>query len=291
MKLISYQHHGRSHVGQLDASAKWVLPLLDGRGEFVTSMLQIVSGEVPLTATQPGRQKLLLAEVDLLAPLPRPRRNVLCVGKNYRDHAEEFSRSGFDASTSSGDMIPKAPIFFTKAPECVIASGQPIRYPAGVSDQLDYEAELAVVIGVGGRGISRSEAFQHVFGYTLLNDVTARDLQARNKQWFLGKSLDTFCPMGPALVTADEWSPAGATIRCWINEELRQEASIDDLIFDIPTLIETLSAGMTLFPGDIIATGTPAGVGIGFTPPRFLNCGDRVRVEVSGIGTLQNSVA
>jgi 2-keto-4-pentenoate hydratase/2-oxohepta-3-ene-1,7-dioic acid hydratase in catechol pathway len=147
------------------------------------------------------------------------------------------------------------------------------------------------VIGKGGRGISKDRAYEHVFGYTIINDVTARDLQSRHKQWFIGKSMDTFCPMGPWLVTADAVDPADMQVRCWVNDELRQNASTGDLIFDIPSLIETLSAGLTLQPGDIIATGTPAGVGIGFSPPRFLRPGDRVAIEISGIGRLENPIA
>ena len=144
----------------------------------------------------------------------------------------------------------------------LVGPGETIRYPTGVSDQVDYEAELAVVIGTGGRGIRREDALRHVLGYTAVNDVTARDLQARHKQWFLGKSLDTFCPMGPWIATADELDPgAGVDVRCWVNGELRQHGNTRDFVFDIPTLIATISAGMTLLPGDVISTGTPAGVG------------------------------
>jgi 2-keto-4-pentenoate hydratase/2-oxohepta-3-ene-1,7-dioic acid hydratase in catechol pathway len=215
----------------------------------------------------------------------------MCVGKNYREHAREFAGSGFDSSTTSKeDAVPAAPIIFTKVPESVIANGTPIQYPAGVSDGVDYEAELAVVIGKGGRGIRRVKALEYVWGYTIVNDVTARDWQGRHKQWFLGKSFDTFCPMGPWIVTADELDIGSLGIRCWVNDELRQNANTRDLIFDVPTLIETISAGIMLFPGDVIATGTPAGVGIGFVPPKYLKPGDRVRIEIDGIGTLMNTV-
>jgi 2-keto-4-pentenoate hydratase/2-oxohepta-3-ene-1,7-dioic acid hydratase in catechol pathway len=226
-----------------------------------------------------------------LAPVPRPARNIMCVGKNYRDHAREFGGSGFDSSVgAAGEVIPDAPIIFTKVPETVIADGATIRYPHGVSDALDYEAELAVVIGRGGKGIRKADALTHVFGYTIVNDVTARDWQRRHKQWFLGKSFDTFCPMGPWIVTADEVDVANLTVRCWVNDELRQDANTRDLIFDVPTLIETISAGITLYPGDIIATGTPAGVGVGFSPPKYLQPGDVVRMTIDGIGTLTNPV-
>lgn len=161
-------------------------------------------------------------------------------------------------------------------------------YPTGVSDKIDYEAELALVIGKGGRGIRKADAYSHVFGYMIVNDMTARDLQAHHKQWLIGKSLDTFCPMGPYLVTADAVDVENLNVRCWVNDELRQDANTSDLIFDIPTLIEALSAGITLYPGDIIATGTPAGVGIGFKPPRYLSRGDRVTVEIDGLGRLSN---
>jgi 2-keto-4-pentenoate hydratase/2-oxohepta-3-ene-1,7-dioic acid hydratase in catechol pathway len=159
-----------------------------------------------------------------------------------------------------------------------------------VSAAVDYEAELAVVIGRGGRAIARADAFAHVWGYTIVNDVTARDLQRRHQQWLLAKSQDGFCPMGPFLVTADAVDPRGLELRCWVNGELRQHASTRDLIFDIPTLIATISAGITLRPGDVIATGTPPGVGIGFDPPRYLAAGDVVRITIDELGTLENRV-
>jgi 2-keto-4-pentenoate hydratase/2-oxohepta-3-ene-1,7-dioic acid hydratase in catechol pathway len=216
----------------------------------------------------------------------------MCVGKNYHAHAREFTRSGFDSSAKdASEAIPTAPIIFTKAPETVIGPDQDIRYPTGLSEQLDYEAELGVVIGKQAKGVSKAQALDHVFGYVIINDMTARDLQAKHKQWFLGKSLDTFCPMGPWLVTADEIGNANLELKCWVNGELRQHANARDLIFDVPTLIETLSAGLTLLPGDVIATGTPAGVGIGFSPPRFLVRGDEVAIEISRLGRLVNRIA
>ena len=159
-----------------------------------------------------------------------------------------------------------------------------------MSEQIDYEAELAVIIGVGGKGISAKDALQHVWGYTIVNDITARDWQSRHQQWHMGKSFDTFCPMGPWLVSADEMDGTRTRVRGYVNGELRQDASTTDLIFDIPTLIETLSAGITLYPGDVIATGTPVGVGIGFKPPKYLQAGDQLRVEIDGIGALSNPV-
>ncbi|MCF8534427.1 MAG: fumarylacetoacetate hydrolase family protein [Reyranella sp.] len=293
MKLATITHAGRTKAALVDLDARSVWPLEDMLGRPVpdlTSILTLLDEIGPLL--KPTGVGIPLSAVKVEAPIPRPPRNVMCVGKNYHEHAKEFTRSGFDSSASSAaDAIPTAPIIFTKAPECVIAAGVDIRYPAGLSDSLDYEAELGVIIGRGGRSISKAEAYGHVCGYTIINDVTARDLQSRHKQWFLGKSLDTFCPMGPWLVTADEVNPEDLTVKCWVNDELRQNANTRDLIFDIPTLIETISAGITLQPGDVIATGTPAGVGIGFTPPKFLQRGDRVTIEIEGLGRLSNTVA
>lgn len=236
-------------------------------------------------------QPVPLSSVRLLAPIPSPQRNVICVGKNYRDHSAEFARSGFDASGGQADSpVPDRPVFFTKSPGSVIGPDAGIDPHQGLTSSLDYEVELAVIIGPGGRGIPAELAWEHVWGYTMINDVTARDLQRDHKQWFLGKSLDTFCPMGPWAVTADEIDATDLTVRCWVNGELRQKASTRDLIFGIPELIATLSAGITLEPGDIIATGTPAGVGIGYSPPRFLSPGDVVAIEISGLGTLTNHV-
>jgi len=172
----------------------------------------------------------------------------------------------------------------------VIATGDPIVVDSSVSTAIDYEVELAVIIGQGGRGIRKDDAMGHVWGYTIVNDVTARDLQGLYSQWLIGKSQDTFCPMGPWAVTADEIDLGDTTVRTWVNGELRQEANTKDLIFDVPTLIETISAGLTLQPGDIIATGTPAGVGIGFKPPKYLKPGDIVRQEITGIGTIENRI-
>lgn len=219
-----------------------------------------------------------------------PPRNVMCVGKNYRQHALEFNQSGFDSAQSTSAGVPDAPILFTKVPQAIIGPGDGIPYPEGVSDSVDYEAELAIIIGRQGRAIAREDALAHVFGYTIINDVTARDLQHKHEQWFLGKSLDGFCPMGPWITTSDGIDPANLDIRCWVNGALRQQASTADLIFDVPTIIATISAGMTLYPGDIIATGTPAGVGAGFTPPRFLSRGDEIVIEIDGLGRLVNAV-
>jgi 2-keto-4-pentenoate hydratase/2-oxohepta-3-ene-1,7-dioic acid hydratase in catechol pathway len=230
-----------------------------------------------------------LREATLEAPIPRPCRNIFCVGKNYHEHAKEFASSGFDSSAAQG-TIPQYPIIFSKVPECVVAHRAPVLFSPGVSSAIDYEAELAVIIGTGGRGIARDKALDHVWGYTIINDVTARDLQGKHSQWLLGKSQDTFGPMGPWAVTRDEIDLANTQVRCWINGELRQNQSTAELIFDVPTLIATISQGVKLMAGDIIATGTPAGVGIGFKPPRYLLAGDVMKIEISGIGILENQL-
>jgi 2-keto-4-pentenoate hydratase/2-oxohepta-3-ene-1,7-dioic acid hydratase in catechol pathway len=228
-------------------------------------------------------------DVRIHAPLARPPKNVMCVGRNYADHAEEFSRSGFDATERAA--VPEYPVIFTKAASSIIGPDEPILVANDPTGTADYEGELGVVIGRPGRRIRESDANLHVLGYTIVNDVTARDLQHRHVQWFLGKSPDTFCPMGPAIVTTDELPDIGTSwLRTHVNGELRQEAPISGLIFDIPSLIRTISETMLLEPGDVIATGTPAGAGIGLEPPRFLVPGDRVEISVDGIGTLGNPV-
>jgi len=231
-----------------------------------------------------------LDSVELLAPIPVPRRNVFCVGKNYRDHVAEFGRSGYDAPGRSEDL-PDRPIVFSKATTSVVGPGARIDPHPAVTRELDYEGELCVIIGRGGRGISRDQAQDHVWGYTIVNDVTARDVQRDHKQWLLGKSLDTHCPMGPYAVTADEIADVTALrVETTVNGEPRQNAPVKDLIFDIPELVATISAGISLLPGDLIATGTPAGVGIGFDPPRFLTAGDVIDITITGLGTLSNHV-
>jgi 2-keto-4-pentenoate hydratase/2-oxohepta-3-ene-1,7-dioic acid hydratase in catechol pathway len=231
-----------------------------------------------------------LAAVEILAPIVRPPNNVMAVGRNYREHALEFTEAGYDASEKK--MIPDHPIIFTKATTSIIGPDAPIIAANDPLGTPDYEGELGVIIGPGGRGISRAEAYDHVYGYTVINDVTARDLQKRHIQFFIGKSPDTFCPMGPYLVTRDEVPDIESSmVRTRVNGELRQEAPVAALIFDIPTLIETLSSAITLLPGDVIATGTPKGVGMGQNPPQWLQPGDVVEISVDGVGTLRNPVA
>lgn len=285
MRIASFLKNGDPGVGLVSADGCWVAPLAlgdAGRQLGAQAVIDLLAAGRPLPETD---APLAMADVVLRAPLPRPRRNIWCVGRNYHAHAKELSASVF----KDNDANPEAwPIVFTKVPECVVGPRAQVHLPVGVSDQIDYEAELGVIIGKAGKNISRTEALDHVFGYTAINDVTARDVQMRHQQWDMGKSFDTFCPMGPWIVTADEFDGTRTRVRCWVNGELRQEGPTENMIFDIPTLIETISRGITLYPGDVIATGTPAGVGMGMTPARYLAAGDVVRVDIEGLGAIEN---
>lgn len=290
MKLARFEYGANVYLGLADADAGTVACVVSGSsgGDPMIAMLEAqINGRDPvLEGTQ-----FDLTDVKLLPPIASLSKNILCIGKNYAEHAAEFARSGFDSSAKSAtDVVPDAPIIFSKAPCTMIGAHADIKPPWDITSKVDYEGELGVVIGIGGRAISREQAYDHVWGYTVINDVTARDLQANHKQWLLGKSIDTFCPIGPWIVSADELDPGNLDLKCWVNDELRQNANTRDLIFDIPAIIEAISASMTLSPGDIIATGTPAGVGIGFDPPRFLEQQDRVRIAITGIGEIENTV-
>jgi 2-keto-4-pentenoate hydratase/2-oxohepta-3-ene-1,7-dioic acid hydratase in catechol pathway len=290
MRIACFDDRGRIRVGLVSDDLKSITPLALSDADAALGALRLVE-----RLSEGGRllaaddAPLPLASVRLLAPLPRPRRNLWCVGRNYHAHAQELKGSVFKDDNKPLDQWP---IVFTKVPECVVGPNDEIRLPGThITEQVDYEAELAVVIGRGGKNIAKADAMRHVFGYTIVNDVTARDVQMRHAQWDLGKSFDTFCPMGPWLVTADQLDGLHTRVRCWVNGELRQDAPTEQMIFDIPTLIENISRGITLYPGDVIATGTPAGVGMGLTPPRWLRPGDSLRIEVEGLGTLENRVA
>jgi len=226
-------------------------------------------------------------ECVLLAPLPVPRKNVFCVGRNYAEHIAEGDRAQKQSVGAT-----QHPVFFTKPPTAVIGPGADIPLFPAVSEAIDYEVELTVVIGRAGRNIAKADAFDHVFGYTILNDITARDIQRRHGgQYFKGKGLDGSCPIGPWIVTADAiGDPHALAIGLSVNGEQRQHGSTASMIFDIPTLIASLSEGMTLAPGDLLATGTPSGVGYAMEPPRFLTDGDVVNCEIENIGQLENTV-
>ncbi|MHC8943957.1 fumarylacetoacetate hydrolase family protein [Advenella incenata] len=286
MKFATLKYQESSYPCLVDTDKNQFWPISDLIADFSGDMNQLVSQYAALrdrlAPVVPGRD---LAQATVLAPIPRPRRNLFCVGRNYHAHARELSDTVFRDSNKKADSWP---IVFTKVPECVIGPGETVVLPGTISSQIDYEAELAIIIGTEGKNISRENALAHVFGYTIVNDVTARDIQMRHQQWDLGKSFDTFCPMGPWIVTADELDANNTRVRCWVNEQLRQDAFTTDLIFDLPTLIETCSRGITLYPGDIIATGTPAGVGMGMTPPEYLRSADVVKIQIDGIGELSN---
>ena len=286
MRIATYRHDGLTRVGLVSPDGKKLTPL-------ALSPEQAAKGALPVIEALAAGERLPgedgpavdVASVELMAPLPQPRRNLWCVGRNYHEHAKELQASVF----KDNDANPQSwPIVFTKVPECVVGPFDEVKLPGGISEQIDYEAEIAVVIGRGGKNITRAQALRHVFGYTVVNDVTARDVQMRHQQWDMGKSFDTFCPMGPWIVTADELDGTDTRVRCWVNGELRQDGPTKNFIFDIPTLIETVSRGITLYPGDVISTGTPAGVGLGMKPPQFLKDGDVVRIEVDGLGVIEN---
>ena len=293
MRIASWSWGGRSHVGTVSADGREFTSLrvaktqTDAPADAKAGVLPLIELLVRGDALPaPDAARLPLEAVTLRAPLPRPRRNLFCVGRNYRAHAQELAASVFRDSLPKEDVWP---MVFSKVPETVVGPFDSVRLPgASISQQIDYESELAVIIGQGGHNITRAQAMDHVFGYTIVNDVTARDVQVRHQQWHLGKSFDTFCPMGPWIVTADELEGRATRVRGWVNGELRQDGWTKDMIFDIPTLIETISRGITLYPGDIIATGTPAGVGMGYTPQRWLQAGDVVRIEVDGLGAIEN---
>ena len=289
MKLVTFrQPDSVPAIGVLDGDD--VVPLAHDL-ELPTAMVDFVAlGADGLAAARDvvaAGPRVPADTVRLLAPI-RPRNNVMCVGKNYYDHAKEFAGSGFDASQKQ--IVPDEPVIFTKALSSLSNPGDDVRVSADPTNTSDYEGELGVVIGPGGHQISEAEAFDHVYGYVIVNDVTIRDLQKRHIQFFIGKSAATYCPMGPMIVTADEIGEVGALrLQTRVNGELRQDVEVKDLIFGIPRLISAISTAVLLEAGDVIATGTPVGVGLGFTPPRFLVPGDVVEVTIDGLGTLRNT--
>ena len=286
MKLITYRQNGAEHVGALTEDGTGVLPLPVPDMNTLIETMTLTDLRSAVAAAERG-SALALSDVELLAPIPRPRQDVLCLGMNYLAHAEEAARYSADAFRKERPVA----VYFSKR---VSEAGKPdgvIPRHAGLTDRLDYEAELAVVLGRTARDVKAADAADCIFGYTVLNDVSARDLQTAHKQWYFGKSLDGATPMGPVLVTADEiaWPPA-LEITCRVNGELRQQSNTSLLITSIGQILEELTAGMTLLPGTIIATGTPAGVGMGFDPPKFLQSGDVVECAIEGIGTLRSTV-
>ena len=282
MKLVTFLHAEKELTGALtaDETAVRVLPYAD-----MDALIQASRQE--LDAAVQAAELLPLSEVTLLAPIPRPRQDVICLGINYHAHAEEAARYSAEAFTKERPI----PIYFSKRVTEAVAPNGFIESHPGLVERLDYEVELAVIIGKTARNVKAQDAADYIFGYTVLNDVSARLLQTTHKQWYFGKSLDGFTPIGPCITTADEIPfPPVLKISASVNGELRQDATTDLLITGIADIIEELSSGMTLLPGTIIATGTPAGVGMGFDPPKFLKAGDVVDCTIEKIGTLRNTV-
>jgi 2-keto-4-pentenoate hydratase/2-oxohepta-3-ene-1,7-dioic acid hydratase in catechol pathway len=288
MKLITFETGQETAAGYIDGSDAVVC--VTGSAAHHAVLAYVMGGPDAREAwATAGDRRVPLSDVCLLAPIPEPRRDVFCVGKNYYAHAAEFFGSGFDSSAK--EEVPSHPVIFTKATTSVCGPGALVKGSLDHTGSVDYEGELGVVIGKSCFGVTKDAALDHVFGYVTINDVTSRELQKRHNQWVIGKGIDTFCPMGPWIATADEIEDVTALeLVTEINGEERQRAKVADLIFDVPTLIETMSRTMTLLPGDIIATGTPVGVGIGFTPPKYLQTGDRMRVSITGLGTLENEI-
>jgi 2-keto-4-pentenoate hydratase/2-oxohepta-3-ene-1,7-dioic acid hydratase in catechol pathway len=285
MRLATFRDAQGVHLGAvrnhevvaLDGVAPDMLTLIDRGPE---SWVQASQAAQQATGWQP------INSVTLLAPIPRPRQNVMCVGLNYVAHAIESDRA-----RGREPKLPSVPVFFTKAVTAVANPWGDFALDPAVTSELDYEVELAFVVGRTGKNIRRQDALSYVFGYTVANDISARDLQGRHQQFFKGKSLDDSCPLGPWIVTADEIpDPAALTVRLRVNGEQRQESSVSDLIFDVPALIEYLSLGMTLEAGTIVCTGTPSGVGLGFTPPKYLKVGDVVEAEIDAIGGIRTRI-
>lgn len=291
MKFITYiDKDGADRLGVLTADGAGMHPLADlgifcsGMTEFIASYDETIVARLRAKIAVPG---VPLAEVMLAAPIPYPRHDILCIGQNYLGHAIESAKFRGKEYTK-----PAYPTYFAKRVNRAVAPEGTIAAHADITAQLDYEVELAVVIGSRCDHVRPEEAFDHIFGYTIVNDISARDLQNRHGgQYTFGKSLDDSTPMGPWLVTRDEFaSPPHLRVRTWVNGELRQDGNTSDFIFDIPRLISELSTGIVLEPGDILITGTPAGVAMGFQPPRFIKAGDVVECEVEGIGRLRNTV-
>ena len=283
MKLVSFLQDGRECVGVLSADETAVRPLPFAD---MNALMEVPRDQL-LSAVKAADTSLPLSAVTLLSPIPRPRQDVICLGINYKAHAAESTH--YDAAAFGGER--PVPIYFSKRVSEAVGPEGFIESHPGLVERLDYESELAVIIGKAAKHVKAADAADYIFGYTVLNDVSARLLQTAHKQWYFGKSLDGFTPIGPCITTADEIAfPPALRISSRVNGELRQDSTTDLLITGIGEIIQELSSGMTLLPGTIIATGTPAGVGMGFDPPKFLKPGDVVECTIEGIGTLRNTV-
>lgn len=289
MKFVTYKYKGAEHVGVLTADESAVIPAaeLGLKAESMLELIDKLGGKLP--AVSDNTKAIALADVKIEAPIPEPRQDVICLGLNYRDHVEEATRADAVFDVQRGDAV-----YFSKRLQRAVAPGDKIDGHFDICDSLDYEVELGVIIGRDAKNVKAADAGKYIFGYTIINDVSARNLQTRHKQWYFGKSLDDFTPMGPCILSADT---VGAmpelNIRCYVNGEKRQDSNTRMMIFDIPYIIEELSAGMTLKAGTVIATGTPSGVALGMEPSvqKYLASGDVVRCEIDEIGVLENTIA
>ncbi len=269
-------HHTRTTLG---FDGKSMLALIEAGPQGLAEVRELAAADV--------HAGLKLGDLRLLPPIPKLTRNIYCVGWNYLEHFEEGA-----TMRDPAQKLPEHPVFFTKAVNALNGPFDPIPYDASLSQQIDWEVELAVVIGKRGRNISEAEAADHIFGYTVLNDVSARDLQKNwhGGQWFKGKSLDGHAPMGPWIVPAADVDPGNLRLMLRVNGTVKQDGNTKDMYFKIPRIIAELSRGLTLDPGDVIATGTPSGVGMGRTPPEWLKPGDVMETEIAGIGTMRNAI-
>ncbi len=287
MKLVTYRFENTQRVGVLTQDETAVLPLDYPDMNTLIKTTSPADLRSAASAAERAGVRVPLAEVELLAPIPRPRQDILCLGMNYKDHADEAAQYNAEAFTKEKPVA----VYFSKRVSQAVAPEGDIERHADLVERLDYEVELGVILGKAARNVKAEEAGDYIFGYTVLNDVSARDVQTSHKQWYFGKSLDGFTPMGPCIVTADEIAfPPALDISSAVNGELRQHSNTRLFLTSIPALLEELTTGMTLLPGTIIATGTPAGVGMGFDPPKFLQSGDVVECTIQGIGTIRNTV-
>lgn len=287
MKLVTYRFENTQRVGVLTQDETAVLPLDYSDMNTLIETASPADLRSAASAAERAGVQVPLAEVELLAPIPRPRQDILCLGMNYKDHADEAAQYNAEAFTKEKPVA----VYFSKRVSQAVAPEGDIERHAGLVERLDYEVELGVILGKAARNVKAEEAGDYIFGYTVINDVSARDVQTSHKQWYFGKSLDGFTPMGPCIVTADEIAfPPALDISSAVNGEPRQHSNTRLFLTGIPALLEELTAGMTLLPGTIIATGTPAGVGMGFDPPKFLQSGDVVECTIQGIGTIRNTV-
>lgn len=288
MKFVTYINDGESGVGVLNAAETAVIPAaeLGLEAKTMNELIDELRGELP---TVPEVVKeLALSEIRLDAAIPEPKQDIICLGLNYRDHAEEATRADAVFDVQRGDAV-----YFAKRLQRAVAPGGTIDGHFDICDSLDYEVELGVVLGKDAKNVKAADAAEYIFGYTIINDVSARNLQTRHKQWYFGKSLDDFTPIGPSIVSAEKLGAMPELdIRCYVNGELRQNSNTRMMIFDIPYIIEELSTGMTLKAGTVIATGTPSGVALGMEPTvrEYLKSGDVIRCEIEGIGVLENTI-